>query len=168
MNLLGRVLKFGDHINTDVIIPARYLYADDSEHLAKYCFQDLDLTISPGTILLAGKNFGCGSSREHAPISLKAAGVSCIIACSYGRIFYRNAINIGLPILTSQEVVDRSNEGDELQVFTHKGKVINLSTGQSYGINPLPPFIHEIIEAGGLMEYNKRRYNHAKTGSNPR
>lgn len=157
MRFEGKVIKLGDHIDTDVIIPARHLHTSHPDHLARYCFEDLDLTIHRGDILLAGNNFGCGSSREHAPIALKAAGVSCVIAISFARIFYRNAINIGLPIITSKESVEHSQKGDRLEVDTDSGTITNVMTHSTYRIDPLPPFIHGIIDAGGLMEFITRR-----------
>lgn len=157
MILRGEGLKVGHNIDTDVIIPARYLNVSTPEHLAKYCFFDLDLNIQEGTILLAGKNFGCGSSREHAPLSMKYAGISCVIAPSYARIFYRNAINIGLPILTCKEAVEESSEGDELVIDTEEGTIKNIEIDKSYKTQPLPSFIHGIIKAGGLMEFITRR-----------
>lgn len=161
MRITGPVVKLGHHIDTDVIIPARYLYASDPKHLAAHCFEDLKLDLKPGTILLGGKNFGCGSSREHAPLAIKAVGIPCVIAISYARIFYRNAINIGLPILISEETVELSQEGDTLLLDTHKGEIQNLQQGKTFTTNPLPPFIHNIITAGGLMEYVVRREQHA-------
>lgn len=161
MKITGRVVKLGHHIDTDVIIPARYLNSSAPEHLARYCFQDQKLDIQPGSILLAGKNFGCGSSREHAPLSMKGAGISCVIAISFARIFYRNAINIGLPILISREAYEMSREGDTLQVLTDLGKIENLDRKSSFSTNPLPSFIHQIMDAGGLMEYVVRRIHHA-------
>lgn len=157
MKLEGKVLKVGDHVDTDVIIPARHLHSTDHQFLAEHCFEDLDITIEEGDILLAGNNFGCGSSREHAPIALKATGISCIIAKSFARIFYRNAINIGLPIIVSKETVEGSQEGDRLQVETDSGVITNISADKRYTTQPLPPFIHEIMDAGGLLEYITRR-----------
>jgi 3-isopropylmalate/(R)-2-methylmalate dehydratase small subunit len=159
MIIKGKVWKFRDNIDTDVIIPARYLNTSDPTELALHCMEDYDpqftKKISRGDIIVAGKNFGCGSSREHAPIALKAAGLSCIIAQSFARIFFRNAINIGLPIFESEEIVDQCTEGELLEVDTVKGTIKNLSTNKVYRINPLPEFIQKVISIGGLREYVK-------------
>jgi 3-isopropylmalate/(R)-2-methylmalate dehydratase small subunit len=159
MIIKGKVWKFRDNIDTDVIIPARYLNTSDPTELALHCMEDYDpqftKKISRGDIIVAGKNFGCGSSREHAPIALKAAGLSCIIAQSFARIFFRNAINIGLPIFESEEIVDQCTEGELLEVDTVKGTIKNLSTNKVYRINLLPEFIQKLISVGGLREYVK-------------
>jgi 3-isopropylmalate/(R)-2-methylmalate dehydratase small subunit len=159
MIIKGKVWKFRDNIDTDVIIPARYLNTSDPTELALHCMEDYDpqftKKISRGDIIVAGKNFGCGSSREHAPIALKAAGLSCIIAQSFARIFFRNAINIGLPIFESEEIVDQCTEGELLEVDTVKGTIKNLSTNKVYRINLLPEFIQKVISIGGLREYVK-------------
>lgn len=159
MIIKGKVWKFRDNIDTDVIIPARYLNTSDPEELALHCMEDYDpqftKEMSRGDIIVTGKNFGCGSSREHAPITLKGAGVSCIIAQSFARIFFRNAINIGLPIFESVEVVDQCSQGDRLEVDTVKGEIKNLSKDKVYKTNLLPEFIQKIIAVGGLREYVK-------------
>jgi 3-isopropylmalate/(R)-2-methylmalate dehydratase small subunit len=159
MMIEGKVWKFRDNIDTDVIIPARYLNTSDPTELALHCMEDYDpqfiKKISRGDIIVAGKNFGCGSSREHAPIALKAAGLSCIIAKSFARIFFRNAINIGLPIFESEEIVDQCSEGELLEIDTVKGTIKNLSTNIVYRTNLLPEFIQKVISIGGLREYVK-------------
>jgi 3-isopropylmalate/(R)-2-methylmalate dehydratase small subunit len=159
MIIKGKVWKFRDNIDTDVIIPARYLNTSDPTELALHCMEDYDpqfiKKISRGDIIVAGKNFGCGSSREHAPIALKAAGLSCIIAKSFARIFFRNAINIGLPIFESEEIVDQCSEGELLEIDTVKGTIKNLSTNIVYRTNLLPEFIQKVISIGGLREYVK-------------
>jgi 3-isopropylmalate/(R)-2-methylmalate dehydratase small subunit len=159
MIIEGKVWKFRDNIDTDVIIPARYLNTSDPTELALHCMEDYDpqfiKKISRGDIIVAGKNFGCGSSREHAPIALKAAGLSCIIAKSFARIFFRNAINIGLPIFESEEIVDQCSEGELLEIDTVKGTIKNLSTNIVYRTNLLPEFIQKVISIGGLREYVK-------------
>lgn len=153
----GKVWKFGDNIDTDVIIPARYLNTTDSEELGKHCMEDVDpdfsKKVSRGDIIVAGKNFGCGSSREHAPIAIKACGVSCVIAESFARIFYRNAFNTGLLILESREVTSEAEEGDELEVYPEEGKIINLTKNKTYQIKPIPPFMKAILEDGGLIPH---------------
>jgi len=155
----GKVWKFKDNIDTDVIIPARYLNTSDPKELAIHCMEDYDAEftkkVKQGDIIVAGKNFGCGSSREHAPIALKVAGVSCIIAQSFARIFFRNAINIGLPIFESEEVAEQCSEGDLLEVDTVKGIIKNLNQDKIYRTNLLPEFIQRIIAMGGLREYVK-------------
>jgi 3-isopropylmalate/(R)-2-methylmalate dehydratase small subunit len=159
MIIKGKVWKFRDNIDTDVIIPARYLNTSDPTELALHCMEDYDSQftkkISRGDIIVAGKNFGCGSSREHAPIALKAAGLSCIIAQSFARIFFRNAINIGLPIFESEEVINQCMEGELLEIDTVKGTIKNLSTNKVYRTNLLPEFIQKLISVGGLREYVK-------------
>lgn len=163
MKLRGKAWRFGDDIDTDVIIPARYLVTTDPQELAKHCMETLDPNFSKkakqGDIMVAGKNFGCGSSREHAPISIKGLGVSCVIARTFARIFYRNAINIGLPILECPEASERIEEGDELEVDLESGKIMNLSKGETYSAAPFPPFMQEIIKAGGLMPYVAKQLN---------
>ncbi|MCL5291294.1 MAG: 3-isopropylmalate dehydratase small subunit [Actinobacteria bacterium] len=153
--------KFGRDIDTDAIIPARYLNTSDPAELGVHCMEDADPAfvkkVKRGDIIVAGENFGCGSSREHAPVAIKAAGVSCVIAKSFARIFYRNAINTGLLILESPEAVDGIREGDEIEVDASAGIVRNLTTGKEYRAEPFPPFIRAIIEHGGLIEYVKAR-----------
>lgn len=161
MNLQGKVWKFGNDVDTDVIIAARYLNTSDPAELAKYCMEDGDPTfaakVNTGDIMVAGKNFGCGSSREHAPIAIKAAGVSCVVAKSFARIFYRNAFNIGLPILECPEAVDEVNEGDVISVDVGSGAIVNQTTGKTYQAVPIPDFMRQIIDAGGLIGYVKGR-----------
>ncbi len=159
--LRGKAWKFGDDIDTDAIIPARYLNTSDPRELAAHCMEDADPSfagrVQPGDIIVAGKNFGCGSSREHAPIAIKAAGVSCVIAASFARIFYRNAFNIGLPIFESPEAAARIQEGDEVAVDVESGTITNLTRNEQYRATPVPPFMQEIIAAGGLINYVARR-----------
>jgi 3-isopropylmalate/(R)-2-methylmalate dehydratase small subunit len=159
MKLEGTVWKYGDNIDTDVIIPARYLVTTNAKTLAEHCMEDLDQDfarmVQPGDIIVAGRNFGCGSSREHAPISIKGAGVSCIIAETFARIFFRNAINIGLPILESAEAARDAEKGDTLSVDLAAGVITNRRTGRSYQASPYPPFVLGIINAGGLIPYTR-------------
>ena len=160
MNLKGTAYKVGDHIDTDVIIPARYLNTSDPAELAKYCMIDYDKDftkkIKAGDIMVAGINFGCGSSREHAPISIKVAGISCVIAKTFARIFYRNAINIGLPILECPEASEKIEAGDTIEIDLASGKIQNLTKKQTYQAAPFPPFMQELITTGGLIEYTKK------------
>ncbi|MGP3779620.1 3-isopropylmalate dehydratase small subunit [Halanaerobium saccharolyticum] len=160
MKLKGKVFKYGDNVDTDVIIPARYLNSSDPENLAAHCMEDIDADfadeVTEGDIIVGGKNFGSGSSREHAPLAIKYAGVSCVVAESFARIFYRNSINIGLPILESPEAVRAAEAGDELEVDIDKGEIKNLRTGESYQAEPFPPFMQEIIKDGGLIEHVKK------------
>ena len=157
MKFKGRVWKYGDNIDTDVIIPARYLVTTDPKTLAAHCMEDIDQAftkgVQPGDIIVGGRNFGCGSSREHAPISIKGAGVSCIIAESFARIFFRNAINIGLPILESPETTRDAQKGDVLSVDLVAGTITNQRTGKTYQASPYPPVVLGIINAGGLISY---------------
>lgn len=159
MVLKGKVIKYGDNVDTDVIIPARYLNTTDPKELAKHCMEDLDADflkkISPGDILVAGENFGCGSSREHAPIAIKATGISCIVAKSFARIFYRNAINIGLPIFECPSLVEDVENGTFIEINTSSGEIINLANTKKYYFLPFPDFIQKIILAGGLINYIK-------------
>lgn len=156
MNFSGTAHRYGRDIDTDVIIPARYLNTSDPAELAKHCLEDLDTTfvskVELGDILVAEENFGCGSSREHAPIAIKAAGVSVVIAKSFARIFYRNAINTGLPIMECTEAVDGISAGDKVSVDADSGVITNLTTGVTYQAEPFPPFIKDIINQGGLVE----------------
>lgn len=156
-----KVYRYGDNVDTDVIIPARYLNAPDEKSLASHCMEDIDAqfagTVEPGDIVVAGANFGCGSSREHAPLALKACGVKCVIAASFARIFYRNAINIGLAILECDEAAKDIRSGDEVKVDFDTGKIENLTTGKTYQAEPFPPFIQNIIEKGGLLNSIKDR-----------
>lgn len=162
MLLKGKVHKYGSNINTDEIIPARYLNTSDPNELAGHCMEDLDKDfikkMSPGDIIVADENFGCGSSREHAPISIKHANVSCVIAKSFARIFFRNAINIGLPILESREAVEQIQDGDTLEVDLSKGEIRNVTKSQVYHAQPFPDFMQHIIKEGGLLEYIKSRH----------
>jgi len=163
MKLEGDVWKYGDDVDTDVIIPARYLNTSDPAELAKHCLEDLDSEftekMSPGDIIVAGDNFGCGSSREHAPLAIKAAGVSCIIANSFARIFYRNSINIGLPILESEDAVSSISEGDKISVDLDQGLIKNLSKDEEYQARPFPEFMQELIASGGLIKYLQEKVN---------
>lgn len=161
MLLRGKVWRFGNDIDTDAIIPARYLNTSDPVELARHVMEDADKEfpskVSKGDIIVAGKNFGCGSSREHAPIAIKAAGMQAVIARSFARIFYRNSFNIGLPIFECAEASERIKEGDEIEVDADNGVIKNLSAGEQYAANPIPPFMQELISAGGLIEWTKRR-----------
>ena len=161
MTVKGKVFKYGNDVDTDVIIPARYLNTTSESELASHCMEDIDprfvKCVKPGDIIVAGDNFGCGSSREHAPIAIKASGIKLVIANSFARIFYRNSINIGLPILECPEAVKGINAGDEVQADLEKGTITNLSTGETFRAQPFPPFIQEIIEAGGLMNSLARK-----------
>jgi 3-isopropylmalate/(R)-2-methylmalate dehydratase small subunit len=156
----GKAFIYGDNVDTDAIIPARYLDTTDPEELASHCMEDIDAdfvrNVEPGDIIVAGENFGCGSSREHAPIAIKAAGVSCVIAASFARIFYRNAVNIGLPILESRETVRDASAGDIVEVDLSKGLIVNETKGLQHRAEPFPPFMQEIIDAGGLVNSVKR------------
>ncbi|MBQ8350324.1 MAG: 3-isopropylmalate dehydratase small subunit [Ruminococcus flavefaciens] len=156
MKYTGNVIKYGDNVDTDVIIPARYLNTSDHAELASHCMEDLDKTfvsrVQPGDIITAGQNFGCGSSREHAPIAIKASGVSLVIAKSFARIFYRNSINIGLAIVECPEAVDGISEGDKVEADMDNGIIRNLTTGKEYKTAPFPEFIQKIIENGGLIQ----------------
>ena len=155
MKAQGIVHRFGDNIDTDVIIPARYLNTSKAEELAAHCMEDIDAGFTTraksGDLIVAGRNFGCGSSREHAPIAIKATGISCVIAHSFARIFYRNAINIGLPILECPEAAADVQEGDHLSVDFETGVIQNETTGKTYRAEPFPPFIQNIIACGGLL-----------------
>ena len=157
----GKVYRFGDDINTDEILPARYLNTTNKEELAKHCMEDADkefaAKVKPGDVIVAGKNFGCGSSREHAPIAIKAAGVSCVIAGSFARIFFRNSINIGLAIVESKEASERIRSKDMVSVDTKSGVIKNLTRKESYKTEKYPAFMQKIVSSGGLMEYIKKR-----------
>ena len=150
-----KVYKYGDNVDTDVIIPARYLNAPDEKSLASHCMEDIDAgfasTVEPGDIIVAGANFGCGSSREHAPIAIKESGVACVIAKSFARIFYRNAINIGLPIFECEAASDGIAAGDEVRVDFDTGVITDLTKNETYQAQPLPPFIQNIVNRGGLL-----------------
>jgi len=164
MKLKGKVFKYGANVNTDVIIPARYLNVSEPAELARHAMEDIDAdfvnNVRPGDIIMATTNFGCGSSREHAPLAIKASGVSCVIAYSFARIFFRNAINIGLPLLECAEAVDNTSSGDTLEVDLEKGKIKNLSSGRTFMAKPYPDFMSELIAVGGLVEYTKKRLTH--------
>ncbi len=159
--LKGKVHKYGADVDTDAIIPARYLNVSEPAELAKHCMEDIDRDfvsrVKPGDIIMATTNFGCGSSREHAPLAIKAAGVSCIIAKSFARIFFRNAINIGLPLLECDEAVDKTGVSDTLEVELASGKIKNLTKGIAFAARPYPDFMAELISAGGLIEHTKKR-----------
>lgn len=159
----GKVWKYGDNVDTDVIIPARYLNTSSHEELASHCMEDIDISfakeVKQGEIMVAGENFGCGSSREHAPVAIKASGISLIIAKTFARIFYRNAINIGLPILEHPTLPDETGKGDILEYNLTEGKVINKTTGKEYNCSKFPQEIQNLVNAGGLIEYTKKKLN---------
>ena len=161
MTIRGRIWKYGDNVDTDVIIPARYLSLSTPEELARHCMEDLDPgfagAVQRGDVIVAGENFGCGSSREHAPLAIKGAGVSCVVARSFARIFYRNAINVGLPILEAPTAVDGAEKGHQLEIDLQLGRIRNLTTGQAYRAEPYPPFMMSIIAVGGLVAYTRQR-----------
>jgi 3-isopropylmalate/(R)-2-methylmalate dehydratase small subunit len=161
LRLKGKVHKFGADVNTDVIIPARYLNVYEPNELAKHCMEDIDpefiTKVEPGDVIVATTNFGCGSSREHAPLAIKACGVSCVIAQSFARIFFRNAINIGLPLLECPEAANETEGGDILEIDLSRGEIKNISRGKKFIANPYPEFMMEIINAGGLVEYTKNK-----------
>ena len=160
MKAKGTVFKYGDNIDTDVIIPARYLNTSDPKELASHCMEDIDTEfikkVKQGDIMVGEKNFGCGSSREHAPIAIKEAGISCVIAKSFARIFYRNSINIRLPILECEQAADEIKNGDEVEVDFSTGAIHDLTSGKSYQAQPFPEFIQDIISSGGLIEAVKQ------------
>ena len=161
MKVSGKTYKYGDNVDTDVIIPARYLNTPDAKELAKHCMEDIDTTfastVKPGEIMIAGKNFGCGSSREHAPLAIKTCGVACVIAATFARIFYRNALNIGLPILECPEAAKAIKAGDTVSVDFDTGVITDQTTGQTFRGEPFPPFMQELIAAGGLAAYRRAR-----------
>lgn len=161
MNAHGTVHKYGDHVDTDVIIPARYLNIADKKELATHCMEDIDTNfvkvVKGGDVMVGGYNFGCGSSREHAPMVIKESGISCVIAKTFARIFYRNAINIGLAILECPEASEKIDSGDEVAIDFDTGVITNLTKGETYQANPFPDFIKKIIQAGGLMADIKNR-----------
>jgi len=161
MLITGKVWRFGDDIDTDAIIPARYLNTSDPKELARHVMEDADVEfpnkVKAGDLIVAGKNFGCGSSREHAPIAIKASGMQAVIAKSFARIFYRNSFNIGLPIFESQEASEKIKEGDTVEIDADRGIIKNLTAGEEYTAKPIPPFMQELINAGGLIEWTKKR-----------
>ncbi len=163
MKLKGRAWVYGDNVDTDVIIPARYLNTSDAEELAKHCMEDIDEhfknKVKNGDMIIAGENFGSGSSREHAPIAIKASGISCVIAKSFARIFYRNSFNMGLPIFESPEAVDNIDDEDEIEVDADNGKIRNITKSEEYKATPIPEFMQELINAGGLFGYAKKLLN---------
>ena len=161
MNTQGKVFKYPDHVDTDVIIPARYLNTPNASELALHCMEDIDKNfvkeVKNGDIIVAGWNFGCGSSREHAPLAIKTCGVGCVIAKSFARIFYRNSINIGLPILECEAAAEEIKAGDEVKVDFDTGVITDITTGKTYSAQPFPPFIQNIIKSGGLLASLKNR-----------
>lgn len=161
MLIKGKTWRFGNDIDTDAIIPARYLNTSDPVELAGHIMEDADkdfpVKVKAGDLIVAGKNFGCGSSREHAPIAIKAAGIRAVVAKSFARIFYRNAFNIGLPIFESEAASEAVKEGDEIEIDADKGVIRNLTTNAEYTANPIPPFMQELIASGGLVEWTKRK-----------
>ncbi len=161
MNVKGTVFKYGDNVDTDVIIPARYLNTPNAKELAVHCMEDIDASfaqrVKAGDIIVAGRNFGCGSSREHAPLAIKTCGVSCVIAASFARIFYRNALNIALPILECPEAAAEIVAGDVVTIDFQTGAIVDETTGKTYHAEPFPPFMQELIAAGGLAAYLKER-----------
>ncbi len=163
MKLKGKAWKFGQDVDTDAIIPARYLNTSDPKELARHCMEDADPTfirkVAPGDIIVAGKNFGCGSSREHAPIAIKHANVAAVIAASFARIFYRNAFNMGLPILESQEAAKNVEAGDVLEIDLDSGRIANHTQKETYQADPIPPFMQMLLNAGGLIPYVRRKMN---------
>ena len=160
MDFQGKAIKYGDNVDTDVIIPARYLNTIDKKELASHCMEDIDKDfknkVEIGDVMVAGYNFGCGSSREHAPIAIKESGISLVIARSFARIFYRNSINIGLAIVECDEAVEGISDGDKIKADLKNGVIYNLTTGKSFAVQPFPEFIQKIIENGGLVESIKK------------
>jgi len=161
MLLRGTAHVFGDNVNTDVIIPARYLNTTDPSELASHCMEDIDATfvrrVKKGDMVVGGKNFGCGSSREHAPIALKATGISCVVASSFARIFFRNALNIGLPIVESPEAANSIHQGDLIEIDLDQGLICDLSAGKTFPARPFPQFMQDLIAEGGLLAYAAKR-----------
>ncbi len=162
MNAVGKVFRYGNNVDTDVIIPARYLNTSDHKELASHCMEDIDSgfvkNVKKGDIIVAGRNFGCGSSREHAPIAIKESGISCVIAESFARIFYRNALNIGLPILECKAASEEIAAGDTVSVDYSTGVITDETTGKTYSAEPFPPFMQRLIQAGGLAQYIKENF----------
>ena len=163
MNTQGKVFKYPDNVDTDVIIPARYLNTSNAAELAQHCMEDIDPSfvgrVSAGDVIVAGWNFGCGSSREHAPLVIKTCGTGCVIAKSFARIFYRNAINIGLPILECEQAAEEIAAGDEVRVDFDTGEISDITTGKTYKAQPFPPFLQNIIRCGGLLKSLKEEGN---------
>ena len=161
MKFKGFVHKYGDNVNTDEIIPARYLNTTDEKELAAHCMEDIDIEfpkkVKAGDIIVAGSNFGCGSSREHAPVAIKESGISCVIAETFARIFFRNAINIGLPIIELEKINEKIAKGDEIEVDLDNGIIKNLTKNKEYEIIPFPEFMQNIVNAGGLMKYVEKK-----------
>lgn len=161
MKVQGKVFKYGDNVDTDVIIPARYLNSADPDHLKQHCMEDIDpefaSAVRPGDIIVADRNFGCGSSREHAPIAIKASGVSLVIAADFARIFYRNSVNIGLPIMECPEAASEISAGDQVSADFDTGEITDITTGKVFKAKPFPEFIKNIIDAGGLVPYTDRK-----------
>ena len=166
MKIMGTAHKFTDNVDTDVIIPARYLNTPDAKELAAHCMEDIDAAfakcVKAGDVIVAGRNFGCGSSREHAPLAIKTSGVACVVAATFARIFYRNALNIGLPILECPDAADAVSAGDEVSVDLETGVVTDETKGRSFLAEPFPPFMQELIAAGGLASYLKNTKKEAK------
>ena len=166
MSLKGKVFKYGSHVDTDAIVPARHLNLHEPADLARHCMEDLDADfigrVKSGDIMVADDNFGCGSSREHAPVAIKASGISCVIAKSFARIFFRNAINIGLPLLECEEAAGDIKAGDTVEVDLASGTIINLSTNKTFTSKAYPEFMMQIVRAGGLVEYTKKKLSGAK------
>lgn len=159
MIIREKAIKYGNNVNTDVIIPARYLNTTDEKELALHCFEDLDKEfkqkVKNRKVIIAGSNFGCGSSREHAPLSIKASGVRAIIAASFARIFFRNSINMGLPVITSKQASDFIQDGDELEIDLEKGKIVDITRDKTFNINPFPEFIQKVIKSGGYINFTR-------------
>ncbi len=166
MKLKGKAFKYGSNVDTDAIIPARYLNLHQPEELAAHCMEDIDLDfikkVEKGDFIVADFNFGCGSSREHAPLAIKSAGISCVVAKSFARIFFRNAINIGLPLLECEQAPDNIKSGDLIEADLASGNITNLTTGQTFKAKPYPDFMMQIVKAGGLVEYTKQRLSGEK------
>jgi 3-isopropylmalate/(R)-2-methylmalate dehydratase small subunit len=166
MVIEGNTWRYGDHVDTDAIIPARYLSISTARELACHCMEDIDAgfaeRVAMGDVIVAGENFGCGSSREHAPLAIRGAGVACVIAKSYARIFYRNAINIGLPILECPEAVEETEVGDRLTIDLRAGTITNQRSGNTFHTVPFPPFVMEIVEAGGLVPHTRSRMKNGR------
>ena len=169
MQVQGKVHKFGDNVDTDVIIPARYLNTSEPKELAAHCMEDIDAAfarnVASGDVIVAGRNFGCGSSREHAPLAIKSCGVSCVVAASFARIFYRNALNIALPILECPAAAEAIAFGDEVRIDFATGEIFDATTGQRFTAEPFPPFMQQLIAAGGLAQYMKGHESHEANSS---